>query len=74
VLPRGTEEYHRTEKLEWYRQYGVRESWLVDLYGLEVTVVHYTGPQSRHHVARSLDVIRSTVFPDLRLSAFSVFV
>jgi Uma2 family endonuclease len=74
VLPRGTEEYHRTEKLEWYRQYGVRESWLVDLYGLEVTVVDYTGPQSRHHVARSLDVIRSTVLPDLRLSAFSVFV
>ena len=31
VLSPGTERHDRTEKLEWYRRYGVRECWLVDL-------------------------------------------
>ena len=37
------------EKLEWYRQYGVRECWLVDPGGARVTVVDFTGRHQTTH-------------------------
>lgn len=73
VLSHSTENRDRGEKLEWYRQYGVRECWLVDLYGDSVTVVDFTGASPVARVAKGVDSIRSTVLPDLELSAFGVF-
>src|SRR5438552_1236860 len=38
VLSAGTALHDRTSKLGWYRQYGVRECWLVDVSGDRLTV------------------------------------
>jgi Uma2 family endonuclease len=73
VLSHSTENRDRGEKLEWYRQYGVRECWLVDLYGDCVTVVDFTGPAPEKRVAFGPYPIRSTVLPDLELSTFGLF-
>lgn len=73
VLSRSTENRDRGEKLAWYRQYGVRECWLVDLYGDCVTVIDFTGPSPVTRFAKGVDLIQSTVLPDLELSAFGVF-
>ena len=70
VLSHSTENRDRGEKLEWYRQYGVRECWLVDLYEATVTVVDFAGAT---RVATGVDAIRSTVLPGLESSAFGVF-
>ena len=42
VLSPGTESRDRVEKLGWYRQYGVREYWIVDLAGERVTVIDFS--------------------------------
>jgi Uma2 family endonuclease len=73
VLSRSTEHRDRGEKLGWYRQYGVRECWLVDLYRDSVTVIDFTGPTPVSRLAKGVDPIQSTVLPDLELSAFGVF-
>ena len=63
----------RGQKLAWYRQYGVRECWLVDLYGDSVTMVDFTGPSPVERVAKGGDSIRSAVLPELDLSALGLF-
>ena len=73
VLSHGTMSRDRGEKLAWYRQYGVRECWLVDLYGDSVTVFDFTGASPVEHVAKGVDSIRSAVLPELELSAFGLF-
>jgi len=73
VLSHSTENRDRGEKLEWYRQYGVRECWLVDLYSETVTVVDFTASSPVTRVAKGVDSIRCTVLPDLEWSAFGVF-
>jgi Uma2 family endonuclease len=73
VLSHSSEKYDRGQKLEWYRQYGVREYWLVDLYDDSVTIVDFTGALPVRRFAKGIDPIRSTVLPDLELSAFGVF-
>ena len=64
VLSPGTETHDRTNKLGWYRQYGVRECWLVDGLIERVNVVDFTGatPESRSY-ARP-DTLQSSVLPD----------
>lgn len=73
VLSDGTKGYDRGEKLGWYRQYGVRECWLVDLYDGSVTVMDFTGATPRERYAKGPGSIQSSVLPDLRLTAFGVF-
>ena len=73
VLSHSSKQYDRGQKLEWYRQYGVREYWLVDLYDDSVTIVDFTGAMPVRRFAKGVDSIRSTVLPDLELSAFGVF-
>jgi Uma2 family endonuclease len=73
ILSAGTEHYDRTEKIAWYRQYGVRECWLVDLYREQVTVVDLTSALPVERYAKGVDSIRSSVLPDLEASAFGVF-
>jgi Uma2 family endonuclease len=73
VLSPGTESRDRHEKLGWYRQYGVREYWIVDLTGERVTVVDFaTGlPQPRDF--DGLDKIRSALLPEFQEAASSFF-
>jgi len=73
VLSHSTKHRDRGEKLGWYRQYGVREYWLVDLYAETVTVVDFTAPAPVTRVTRGVDPIRSTVLPHLESSAADVF-
>jgi Uma2 family endonuclease len=73
VLSPGTEHHDRGEKLGWYRQYGIRECWLVDLHLEQVTVVDFTGPFPVHRIARGIDEIRSSVLPALDALAISLF-
>lgn len=73
ILSHGNEYRDRVEKLGWYRQYGVRECWLVDLSREIVTVVDFTGPFPVERVAKGVDSIRSSVLPALETSAFGVF-
>lgn len=73
VLSHGTRHRDRGEKLEWYRQYGVREYWLVDLHDDSVTIVDFTGALPAMRYAHGIDTIKSAVLPDLELSAFGLF-
>ena len=69
----GSAHYDRTEKLGWYRQYGVRECWLVDTEAAQVTRIDLTGPQPDVQVARGVSLIRSMVLPELRMRALAIF-
>jgi Uma2 family endonuclease len=73
VLSHSTENRDRGEKLGWYRQYGVRECWLVDLYDDSVTVVDFSGGGAETRLAHGTESIISTVLPDLKLTAFGLF-
>jgi Uma2 family endonuclease len=73
ILSTETERYDRVEKLSWYRQYGVRECWLVDLHREQVTVFDFTGAFPEERPARGVDSIRSSVLPGLEASAFGIF-
>jgi Uma2 family endonuclease len=73
VLSHSTENRDRGEKLEWYRQYGVRECWLVDLYQQSITVIDFTDDQPITRVAKGIGTIRSSVLPDLHTSGFGIF-
>ena len=64
VLSAGTEDHDRGEKLSWYRQYGVRESWLVDGRTDTITVVDFGGPEPVRRIAHDYHVIQSAVLPD----------
>ncbi|HEY3043639.1 MAG TPA: Uma2 family endonuclease [Vicinamibacterales bacterium] len=73
VLSAGNEAYDRGQKLGWYRQYGVRECWLVDLRTQAVAIVDFTRNLPETRVAKGLDAIRSSVLPGLTATGFSVF-
>jgi Uma2 family endonuclease len=71
VLSSGSESYDRTEKLDWYHTYGVRECWLVDPVLELVTVVDFSTGTERGFTRR--DGLRSSVLPTLELPVSSVF-
>lgn len=73
VLSFSTENRDRGEKLEWYRHYGVRECWLVDLGREQLTIVDFTGASPVERVARGVGTVRSTVLPQLEVSGYGVF-
>ena len=73
VLSDGTEAYDRRQKLGWYRQYGVRECWLVDFRAQAVVIVDFTGSMPETRVAKGVNAIRSSVLPGLSATGFSVF-
>jgi Uma2 family endonuclease len=74
VLSPGTKAHDGGLKLGWYRQYGVRECWLVDLNQEQVTVIDFTGAFPVERVARGADTIQSSVLPALETAAAAVFV
>ena len=63
VLSPGTAAHDRTQKLGWYRQYGVRECWLVDPAASRITVVDFTGAAPETRVSDPADLVRSSLFP-----------
>jgi Uma2 family endonuclease len=71
VLSPGSEQHDRGEKLGWYRQYGVRECWLIDLSNESVVVIDFVEPAER--TSTGIESIRSAVLPALDASAFGVF-
>ena len=71
VLSLGTEHRDRGEKLGWYRQYGVRECWLVDLDREQVTVVDFTGASTGGTGREGVGTVRSSVLPRLEVSGYS---
>jgi Uma2 family endonuclease len=73
VLSDGNEAYDRGQKLGWYRQYGVREYWLVDLRTETITIVDFTASLPETRVVKGVDAIGSSVFPGLKATGFSVF-
>jgi Uma2 family endonuclease len=73
VFSEGSRTYDRGDKLAWYRQYGVREYWLVDLYTESVAVIDFSIDPPEERIARGVDPIRSSVLPALRATAFDVF-
>ena len=73
VLSPGSETRDRREKFGWYRQYGVREYWLVDPEREQVVVADFTGASPVQRVAGSMDLVRSSVFPSLDLRASALF-
>ena len=74
VLSRSTAARDRAEKLGWYRQYGVRECWLVDLSNEEVAIVDLTGPGVTRRLARGTATIRSSVLPEFVIAAAAIFI
>lgn len=74
ILSPGTEHRDRGEKLGWYRQYGVRECWIVDPRAQGVEVMDFSGALPERRAAYGADSMRSTVFPALQTTAFALFV
>jgi Uma2 family endonuclease len=64
VLSPGTAAHDRTEKLGWYRQYGVRECWLVDPAASRITVFDFTGASPTFRVSEPPATVRSVVLTD----------
>jgi len=73
VLSPGTEARDRREKYGWYRQYGVREYWIVDMLEESVTVVDFsTGAAESHRFDRRA-TIRSRVLPEFSAGVHELF-
>ena len=73
VLSNATRRRDRTLKWRWYRQYGVREYWLIDPVEKSVTVaVFEPHRRTRRRVFRNYRVVKSTVLTgfDRPASAF----
>ena len=69
VLSAGSATYDRTKKLGWYRQYGVRECWFVEVSGERLIVNDFTGalPETRSYTRPEL--VQSSVLPDFHPAA-----
>lgn len=73
VLSPGTARRDRTVKLEWYRTYGVRECWLVDLSARQIEILDLSGVPAPPIVCREGEIVRSLVLPNLPLPVADVF-
>ena len=73
VLSPGSARRDRIEKLRWYRQYGVREYWLVDASARRIDVVVLQQPRSRRRRFTGTTALKSALFPNLGLRVADVF-
>ena len=73
ILSPGTAKRDRTTKLGWYRQYGVRECWLVDAvkHALEVFELQ-AGAETRQTFADAA-ILRSVVLPEWAIPVREIF-
>jgi len=62
------------ERVAWFARYGVRECWLIDLARRAIVVLAFhDGVTSERALVAGPNTIESTVLPDLKLSAASIF-
>jgi Uma2 family endonuclease len=73
VLSTSNRRHDRTVKVGWYREYGVRECWVVDPISCQIGVVDLAAPEVRSHVFEARQIVRSSVLPRLRLRPADVF-
>src|SRR5437660_901981 len=73
VFSPGTEQWDARDKFGWYRQYGVREYWLVDPNREEVVVVDFSAFPPTRRTASGSEAIISAVLPALDIRASAVF-
>ena len=74
VLSRRTAARDRTEKLQWYRAYGVRECWLVDPARRTIEVVSCDGGgEASSELFSGMTPIRSAVVGGFDVGASAVF-
>ena len=64
VLSPGTAMHDRTKKLGWYRQYGVRECWFVEMIGDRLNVIDFTGATPETRAFTRSETLQSSVLPD----------
>jgi Uma2 family endonuclease len=74
ALSPSTSRRDRVHKLQWYREYGVDEYWIVDSRRKHVEVVDFTASEEPV-VSRFVekDEIRSQVLPELKITANMLF-
>jgi Uma2 family endonuclease len=68
VTSPGTARYDRTQKVNWYRAYGVRECWLVDTQQGAVTVFDLSSDTAGVQVQETT-IVQSSVLPLVSLAA-----
>jgi len=73
VLSQGNQRHDRIVKGGWYRQYGVREYWLVDLIACHIEVQELAVPDTSARVFADRHLVRSRVLPRLRLRPADLF-
>ncbi|HKW02926.1 MAG TPA: Uma2 family endonuclease [Vicinamibacterales bacterium] len=73
VLSRGTRRYDRTTKLEWYREYGVRECWIADPRRQCIEVIAFTPTGVNRETFESGGTLQSSVLTRLRLPIADAF-
>jgi Uma2 family endonuclease len=73
VASRATARRDRTTKIEWYRTYGVRECWLLDLSHRTVTVVDLQAQSAIRRSFTGEEPVQSTVLPEFRAEAREFF-
>jgi Uma2 family endonuclease len=73
VLSPGTADRDRNAKVRWYRQYGVREYWLVDGDAQTLDVLTFAPNRTRRRRADRSHALRSLVLPKFRLELDTVF-
>jgi len=74
VLSMGNRQHDRTIKVGWFRQYGVRECWLVDPFAREVEVIDLTAVRPASRVWAAPQAVRSAVLPRVRLRPSDIFI
>ena len=74
VLSMGNQQHDRTIKVGRFREYGVRECWLVDPFAREVEVIDLTAASPVSRVCAPHDAVRSVVLPRLRLRPSDIFI
>ena len=73
VLSIGTEAHDRIDKVSWYRQYGVRECWIVDPLTRSVTIHDFSPAAPEMRRVKGVEPIQSSVLPELRTPVFRLF-
>ena len=73
VFSDSTRNFDSGQKFEWYREYGVREYWLVDLYGNSLTIFDFSADTPAYRVGIGIEPVASAVLPGLELSPYRIF-